>query len=60
MRIISRLTGENNCTELAREFYIMSAKKINDEGIRKVASGMKKATTKYGLPTKKKDGKKSK
>lgn len=36
----------------------MSTKKINDEGIRKIASGMKKATDKYGLPTKKKDSKK--
>lgn len=59
MRIIPRLSGENNCTNNAREFYIMS-KKVNDEGLRKIASNMKKATNKYGLVTKKKDSKKSK
>ena len=51
--------GNNKCTtKSTRETYIMSTKKINDEGIRKIASGMKKATDKYGLPTKKKDSKK--
>lgn len=35
----------------------MKSKKFNDEGIRKIASGMKKATDKYELPTKKKDSK---
>ena len=35
----------------------MATKKYNDEGIRKIGSGMKKATDKYGLPTKKKGSK---
>jgi len=37
------------------EVVCMKSKSFSDEGIRKIASGMKKATDKYGLPTKKKD-----
>lgn len=36
----------------------MKSKTFNEEGIRKIAVGMKKATEKYGLPTKKKPIKK--
>lgn len=36
----------------------MKPKPFNNEGIKKIANGMKKATEKYGLPTKKKDNKK--
>jgi len=60
MRILPCLFGDSNCTNSAREFYVMSTKKVNNEGLRKVASGMKKTTTKYGLVTKSKDTKKSK
>lgn len=31
------------------------SKQFNEEGLKKIAEGMKKATEKYGLPTKKKD-----
>lgn len=34
------------------------SKKYNEEAIKKIAAGMKKATEKYGLPTKKKSDKK--
>jgi len=36
----------------------MKSKTLNEEGIKKIAIGMKKATEKYGLPTKKKTSKK--
>ena len=36
------------------------SKQFNEEGLRKIAEGMKKATEKYGLPTKKKEDKKEK
>lgn len=36
----------------------MATKQFNEEGLRKIAAGMKKATEKYGLPTKKKGDKK--
>lgn len=36
----------------------MTSKQFNEEGLRKIAAGMKKATEKYGLPTKKKETKK--
>lgn len=36
----------------------MTTKKYNDEGIRKIGSGMKKATDKYQVVTKKKGSKK--
>ena len=36
----------------------MGTKKINDEGMRKIASGMKKSSNKYSLPIGKKSNKK--
>lgn len=36
----------------------MKSKQFSEEGLKKVAAGMKKATEKYGLPTKKKEDKK--
>lgn len=32
--------------------------KLNEAGVKKLGEGMKKATEKYGIPTKKKNGKK--
>lgn len=34
------------------------SKQFNEAGLKKIAEGMKKATEKYGLPTKKKENKK--
>lgn len=36
----------------------MKSKEFNEEGIKKIVAGMKKASEKYGIPSKKKSDKK--
>ena len=45
-------------TRIRKDEPIMKSKALNKEGIKKIASGMEKATQKYGLPKKTKIDKK--
>ena len=57
MRISFFIFGKSDCKWLLMEMHLM-AKKYNEEAIKKIAAGMKKASEKYGIPSKKKSDKK--